>query len=439
MAEWLAGTAEWDITPPLGVAMSGYAGRPGAADHVLDPLFARALALSDGGPPLVLTGSDLLALPDRFIAEIRAAVADVVPPERLLLNHSHTHAGPTTARLRCMGAEDPQYMAMLVRVTAGAVRQAVRGMRPARLAYGTSDTAIGLNRRQQRLGRLAPGEAGTYDPRVHVLRVEGEGGEPLACWFSHGVHPVVMERDNTGLSAEWPGAAARTLRDVLGCPAIFAQGCCGDINPARRGGPVVMRSVGRELAGAALAAWERAEPVDGGPLHGVLERVRLPLSRPTVAEAQAALEDARARVRGVEAEASALRLSPQEAERRLEIPRQMLDWAEAFRAEAESAAPAFEEMDVQALRVGDLVLVALAAEAFTETGLALRRRSPSARTVALGYSNGCFGYLPTAHAYPDGGYEVEAAYKFYGTLMVAPESEAVAVEAGERLMRRIAP
>jgi len=44
-------------------------------------------------------------------------------------------------------------------------------------------------------------------------------------------------------------------------------------------------------------------------------------------------------------------------------------------------------------------------ELFTEIGQAVRRASPYPHTFFFGYSNGLLGYLPTAEAHRQGGYE----------------------------------
>ena len=62
-------------------------------------------------------------------------------------------------------------------------------------------------------------------------------------------------------------------------------------------------------------------------------------------------------------------------------------------------------------------------EMFVDYQLFLDDASPFDRTIALGYTNGCIGYVPTADAYPVGGYEVEQAFKYYGTLMIGAECE----------------
>jgi len=81
----------------------------------------------------------------------------------------------------------------------------------------------------------------------------------------------------------------------------------------------------------------------------------------------------------------------------------------------------------------------LAAEVFAEIGLTIRHQSPLPHTVPLGYTNGCIGYLPTATAYEEGGYEVEQAFKFYGRLLMhAPESEQIATEWLLRQLKQVA-
>lgn len=432
---WLAGSAELDITPPLGVTLTGYAARPGPADHLLDPLHVRALALSTpDGAPIVLTGADLLGIDAGMVAEIHRQVAPWLPAERLLLNHSHTHAGPTLAPLRGMGWRNPAYAELVVRWTVSAVREALRKLRPARLSYGEALTQIGVNRREHRNGLVVLGsnEGGAYDPTVGVLRVEDTAGAPLACWVTHAVHPVVMGAGNTGISAEWPGAACDTLRAALGCPAVFAQGCSGDINPRRLGGWQTARSVGRELAGAALAAWERAAPLRPAPPGAAWTEALLPLQVPSLAEAEQAVVEARERLEAAEREAA---LHPDDAALafRLHVPRALLEWAEDSAAAREPRLPPVA-MPVQALRVGALTVVATAAETFSEIGGRLRGLAATDHTVALGYSNGCFGYLPTRAAFAQGGYEVDGAHRYYSTLMITPECEELTVAAAERAL-----
>ena len=75
------------------------------------------------------------------------------------------------------------------------------------------------------------------------------------------------------------------------------------------------------------------------------------------------------------------------------------------------------------MRIGNLALVSYPGEMFVDYQLSMEDASPCDKTIALAYTNGCIGYVPTADAYPVGGYEVDQAFKYYGTLMIGPACE----------------
>ena len=57
---------------------------------------------------------------------------------------------------------------------------------------------------------------------------------------------------------------------------------------------------------------------------------------------------------------------------------------------------------IQAIRINDIVLAGISVEAFFETGLAIKARSPFKHTQVLGFSNGIVTYLPRAEDYSAG-------------------------------------
>jgi neutral ceramidase len=72
------------------------------------------------------------------------------------------------------------------------------------------------------------------------------------------------------------------------------------------------------------------------------------------------------------------------------------------------------EVEVQALRIGDMAIVAMPGEPFAEIGAAVKKSSPFPVTMFCGYSSGKGGgYMPVASEYTYGGYEVERTP--YGT------------------------
>ena len=60
----------------------------------------------------------------------------------------------------------------------------------------------------------------------------------------------------------------------------------------------------------------------------------------------------------------------------------------------------------------DIALWGAPVELFNEISTEVRERSPFPNTFFFGYTNGWLGYLPTASAWPHGGYEVERVSPF---------------------------
>ena len=80
---------------------------------------------------------------------------------------------------------------------------------------------------------------------------------------------------------------------------------------------------------------------------------------------------------------------------------------------------------VRFLRIGDSVLWGSPLELFCEIALRVRNESPFRHTFFYGYTNGWLGYLPTAKAFREGGYEprtspfTEQAEKDFGDGVIA--------------------
>src|SRR5436305_9694783 len=66
-------------------------------------------------------------------------------------------------------------------------------------------------------------------------------------------------------------------------------------------------------------------------------------------------------------------------------------------------------LPVRVLRLNDAVIWAAPVELFCEIAIDVRSRSPFPNTLYFGYTNGWFGYLPTARAFTEGGYEPQTS------------------------------
>jgi len=66
--------------------------------------------------------------------------------------------------------------------------------------------------------------------------------------------------------------------------------------------------------------------------------------------------------------------------------------------------PATRELKLQAIRLGELGIVAMPCEVYGSTGLAIKARSPLKPTFTIELANGYDGYLPPPEQHALGGY-----------------------------------
>jgi neutral ceramidase len=438
-----AGVAETNITPPLDIRLAGYARRSTGAVGVLDELSARALVLDDGKQRLVLVTADVAAFPAAMVTQVRCEIAMRLGtvPQAILLHATHTHNGPHLGVYRAMGPVDAPYVAMLTRKLTGVARQAAAALQPAHLTYGESSAQIGVNRRATDAeGRTVLGAnyGAPVVPTVQTLCVNGADGRMFAMLFSHACHPTTLPREELRFSADWPGAAVAALRDRFQREAadsgiaadaipMFFQGCCGDIDPLRRGDREAVLVNGRQIAEAAHTARWNAH----GRLDAVLDAVETTIDLPLLTESSVEACDQMA------AEAT---LQLQQAADRGADPgtlsdlQAQCDWAAERRERALQPVQAqTQPFRIQKLMLGGVPLLGFPAEMFSAYQLefAAQLRAP---LLVLGYANGCWNYLPTAVDYARGGYEVESACRYYGNPMFAPASEMRVREAVDRLL-----
>jgi hypothetical protein len=396
------------VTPPIPTAMGGYGARKGPAVGVHDDLYVRSLVFEAHGERFGLITCDLLNFDRHVVERVRGLVAAAtgIAPERLMLAASHTHSGPST-RILMFGEPPAEYVAWLPLQLASSVIQACADLGEAEVAGAVGEVAgLGANRTDP----LLP-----HDPSVRLLAVRG-GGRLKAVLLNYGCHPTVMGPENLLVSADWPGAAVAMLGRALGYPVWigFAQGAAGDVSARfvrREQSFAEVERFGSLLAGKALELLGNLPSGEAGAdAVGVRSRVvRLePQAMPAQAEAEAAIAAAEARLAAVRAAGA----SPGEvriAETALQgarIARDRAGWQDKLELDAE----------VQVARLGrDVALVGLACEPFSALGMEIRRRSPFATTLVIGYANGYCGYMPDQGSFARGGYEALSAFTAPGS------------------------
>ena len=98
------------------------------------------------------------------------------------------------------------------------------------------------------------------------------------------------------------------------------------------------------------------------------------------------------------------------SERAIQIARHFVAWADILVAAVRDGRRTVP-MEIQVVRINDIVITGIAAEVFSSTTRTIRERSPFPATIALGYTNGVLCYLPPADAYPATGWDVGDRYR----------------------------
>ena len=438
-----AGVAREVISPPKGITLIGYGDRVQGNAGVHDDLTATALVLDDGQARLALVACDLLCLNEFVVDRIRARTGTQT---QVVICCSHTHSGPITYADTDSGRARRAAVEGLVAGIVRAVQQATSALVPAKLSWCQTEADIAVNRREKQPdGTVVMGvnPAGPVDRSVGVLCVHAArrswlgrrkkvDGAPLATVVNFACHGTVLGPTNLFASADWIGTMRSRVEGTLGGLTLFLQGAGGDLNPnveLGEGDPwEAVQSLGERVADRVIAAYDASPaPVAGAPLRLSRQEVWLPL------EARAITPTPLPTYRRVLTDMMGL---PYAVRFVVEI---LLDHRFPWRPRIEARDGIWHvPLRVNAVRIGDLGLVTFAAETLTEIGLAIKAGSVARHTMFASVSDGCIGYLPTAEAHAEGGYEVDVVpFYFRYPARLAPECAAIATDAAIAGLREL--
>ena len=223
----LAGVAVVDLTPARAVPLGGYGARQGKPmDGVHDPVYAKALWLETPDARVCLVATDLIGTSLDIRDAVRPADASLV----LAASHTHSSLGALAPGFwqLAMGPYDPSLKDETVARIRKAVAAARASLRPARLAFATTDAA-GLSRNRR-------SKTGPVDPELGLMAVLDAESRPMALVATFAAHGTILPDGVRHLSADWPGAFQRSLEARAGCPVLYLNGAEGDVAPRSPGG-----------------------------------------------------------------------------------------------------------------------------------------------------------------------------------------------------------
>lgn len=393
-----AGAARVDITPTAEELPPGSQG-------VLDPLYARAIMIDNGHQRAVMLTVDAGGLPTALWEALRTRAASElgVAPENFLLTATHTHSAPFR---RAAGFEERLF---------SAVSQAAASLRPARMAFGTGQSWININRNiidpANRRWWEGPNYDGPSDKTVAVLRFETLEGTPIAVYYNYAVHPVVTGNLDM-VSGDIPGAASAYLEASLGgdAVAVWSTGASGDQNPIFFNQTYELRAIRVEDYARRGEDISNAMPPGGQGLDRDNPRVQLLLDQ------QKQVNSALGLMLGEEV-LHVMRASLQRpltdvaiagALQSVTCPgRRRLDTGRAgYPGTYEDADPV--PIQLSMLRVGNVLVGGVNAEVFNPISTRFKSESPWANTMMATITNGSApsGYIPHDAAYGQNTFEV---------------------------------
>ena len=421
-------TFSCDVTPPEDHPLCGGWIQP--VRGVDDPLRALGVVLLGAGKPIVLCVVDWTGLRNEAFRIWRKALADAAhtTPEYVSLHTVHPHNTPfadveAQKLIAAAGAPislDLKFYDDCVKRSSEALKAALpRAAKFTHIGTGAAEVKeVASNRRvlgpdgkvkftrtsatRNKEARDAP--EGLIDPKLRTLSF-WDGDKPLAALHFYACHPMSYYGDGR-VSADFCGLARQKRQDETGVFQAYFNGCGGNITAGKyNDGSKENRPILRDrIYSGMVAAWKNTRRMEVKDIAWRYEAVKLPPRTEAPfgeLQSKAVLEDAKAT-----------------AARRNNAAYQ-LAWLKR------KGTP----IEVNCLDFGGSVFsLFLPGEAFIEYQLAAQKMRPDATVIVAAYGDDGPGYIPTARAYLEGGYEPTVA-------LSGPGSEEILLKAMRKLLK----
>lgn len=408
-----AGFAKIDITPPMGVELTGYGYYlERRCTHVVDPLYIHALAIeNENGEKFLLISCDVLGMSSAAVAAVHghAFAKYGIAPENTMLVSVHTHTGPSFKYHTGCGEVDDDYVATVPPRMTQVVDAALADLKP------VSGLSFAMEKLAQphAYNRTTPN--GPVDQMVRAFFITREDSRPIAL-LSYACHAVCRGHSD-GVSADYPGACC-SMMEEKGYECMFLNGLCGDIDPLEcaeeeRAGAI--RSFAEDVVQRAFSTPEQLPiTVEGGWVKDELHLA--PITREAIHAAVRKAETADNMIPGADKVARV--------------------WADEMLAKFDTLCEV-EPLHVAYLILGGVPIVALPFEGFTQTGILIRQQMDEPRALTLGCAEELKGYLPTRDDIERGAYAAIESTFLYKRLPCLPgEAERLGESVGQKLKQR---
>ena len=397
--ELLVGVAAAELTADDSMPIAGGI-TAGKASGQEGQLRCVATVLVKDGVRLAIVACDVLMMTratlDPVVAEIHQSTG--IPTSNVLINCTHTHHAPSTMRIHDYGLDD-RFTRTVQRGIVDAVQRAATNLAPCRFFFALGEEkTVGQNSRVllddgqiywigPRTNFVRP--TAPFDPELPVFAFRDSQDKLLSLIFNHSTH-TIGARQGGKRSPSIYGLAAQELESELGGIVTFLEGASGSThNLELKADECVMR-----LKQAVRDTLAKAQLRDSAPLAALKRPFKYRVRRFNEEAEEAAVER------------YCRKYAPGAAEVFMKVFRNMRRELAPLQGEE-------RETWLQVLRVGDVALVGVPAEYFTQLGLDIKNRSPFRYTYVAELANDWIGYLPNLEGHKLGGYQVWTGFHSY--------------------------
>lgn len=383
-----AAVVKKNITPSDSQHLLGFDERK--SESVNDSLFHRIVALDDGLKQFFIVSTDLCLFSPSEYDKVAARLQKEhqIDPIDIWWTVTHTHSAPevgvpgiygTYLGDRIQHEVDTVYTAMVEQKLIDGILEARKNLEPASLGVGWGFSRANINRRlldSNGQASLLPDPNGPVDHRIGLIRIDKESGAPLALISNYAIHGTVLSGNNLQISGDVQGVVSNYVEKEIGVPLLFINGAAGDVTPIHR--------------------WTN------NPQEGFLEKFHALLGDKIIEANQRLCYT----TNKIKLRSGALTV---------ETPRKPgLGWPSDLDAYTSTKDKIkMVRLPVRFLTINDDIAIwGAPLELFNTIATEVREDSPFQNTFFFGYTNGWLGYLPTASAWPHGGYEVNAVSPF---------------------------
>jgi len=283
-ADLRVGFAAVNVTPKLEgkiVYVAGF-GHNRKATGVADPLYSRAIVLTDGTTKVAIASVDVVGFFYENTLNVRKQLKGF---DQIVVTSTHNHEGPDTLGLwgatAVTSGIDRAYLTQLEAGIVESIKAADAALKPVTARIGTKAAPELLHDGRQPIIK--------HDELVAVSFTDVATNKIAGVLVQWNCHPETLGDKNTRLSADYVGYTVDEIAKKHGCPVVYLTGTVGGLMTSlhvkitdekgvelKEGSIEKTERFGRLVGRVTLAALDNSQPVELTPIRAKRADLFLP-------------------------------------------------------------------------------------------------------------------------------------------------------------------